>query len=79
MEIMCYNIGDIVHYKGVRLLVVLAVDRCRGCYFRRYASCPTVQIGACCRPWRRSDVIFRKYDKDKKENNHKRVKYERTK
>ena len=73
MKIKCVLLGDIVHYKGVRLQVINAVDKCRGCYFRRYSRCPTEVIGVCCRPWRYDDIIFRQVDKNKAENNHKRI------
>lgn len=72
MNVICIAQGKIVRYNGVRLQVIKAVDKCRGCYFRRYSCCPTEVIGVCCRPWRYDDVIFRKVDKNRTENHHKR-------
>lgn len=69
-------LGEIFKYNGVRLQVVAKVvdskDDCRGCYFKKHVHCPLVIIGACTRPWRDEDVIFRKVDKDKTENLHKK-------
>lgn len=70
MELKIINIGNIVKYNGVRLLVVKAVEGCRGCYFKRLASCHPEQIGVCCPPWRPEAIIFRKFDNNKKENLH---------
>lgn len=70
MELKIKEIGSIVKYNGLRLLVVKAVEGCRGCYFKRQASCHPEVIGVCCPPWRPEAVIFRKYDISKKENLH---------
>lgn len=70
MELKIIEIGNIVKYNGLRLLVVKAVEGCRGCYFKRLASCHPEVIGACCPPWRPEAVIFRKFDNNKKENLH---------
>lgn len=67
-------IGSIVKFKGIRLRICEAIQKCRGCYFRTYTSCPYEIIGVCCRPWRKQDIILRKLDKNKQENNHTRYK-----
>lgn len=77
MELKELPIGSIIKYKGIRLRICEAVQNCRGCYFRKLASCPYNIIGVCCLPWRETNVIFRKIDKNKKENNH--VKYKQKK
>ena len=74
MEIKEINIGKIVKYNGVRLIVVKAVQGCRGCYFKPLQSCNVEVVGACSKPWRCENVIFRKYDENKKENLHGRNK-----
>lgn len=74
MEIKEINIGKIVKYNGVRLIVVKAVQGCRGCYFKHLESCHVEEVGACSKPWRCENVIFRKYDENKKENLHGRTK-----
>lgn len=73
MELKELPLGSIIKYKGIRLRICEAVQNCRGCYFRRYTNCPYDIIGVCCLPWRKDNVIFRKIDKNKKENNH--IKY----
>lgn len=73
MIIMCKPIGSIVRYNGIRLKVAKAVEKCRGCYFRRYSRCPVEEIGVCCHPWRHDNIIFRKIDLRKQENNHSKV------
>lgn len=70
MELKIKEIGNIVKYNGLRLKVVKAVEGCRGCYFKRLASCHPEIGGACCPPWRTEAVIFRKFDNNKKENLH---------
>lgn len=75
MKLKELPIGSIVKYKGLRLRICEAVQQCRGCYFRRYTSCPVDIIGVCCHPWREQDIILRKIDKNKKENNH--IKYKK--
>lgn len=74
MVIKVYDIGKIVKYNGVRLQVVKAVQGCRGCYFKPQKSCQAEIVGACFKPWRSVDVIFRKFDENKKENLHGRRK-----
>lgn len=74
MEIKVYDIGKIVKFNGVRLQVVKAVQGCRGCYFKTQEACHSEIVGACCKPWRCQNVIFRKYDENKKENLHGRTK-----
>ena len=59
------DIGTIVKFHGIRLQIVKAVDGCRGCYFKHQKLCR-----ACSPPFRFDEVIFRKYDKNKKENLH---------
>lgn len=73
MIVICNDIGSIVRYKGVRLKVIKAVEKCRGCYFRRCSRCPVEDIGVCCHPWRADNIIFRKVDLRKKENNHAKI------
>ena len=70
MELKEIDIGKIIKYNGIRLIVVKAVQGCRGCFFKSYASCYVEQVGVCCPPWRLEAIIFRKYDKNKKENLH---------
>lgn len=70
MRLKVIDIGKVVKYKGIRLIVTPAVERCRGCFFKRIAYCHTDVVGACCKPWRNEDVIFRKYDNEKQVNNH---------
>ena len=74
MEIKVYPIGKIIKYKGIRLQVTKAVQSCRGCYFKWLEHCPAEIIGACSKPWRNENIIFRKYDENKKENLHARSK-----
>ena len=64
------SIGAIVKFHGIRLQVVKAVDSCRGCYFKHQKICHESIVGACSPPFRDDNVIFRKYDKNKKENLH---------
>lgn len=64
------DIGSIVKFHGIRLLVVKAVSGCRGCYFKHAKFCHAQIVGACSPPFRQDEVIFRKYDKNKKENLH---------
>lgn len=77
MEMKCFEIDEIVKYNGVRLKVIKAVQECRGCYFRQRKHCPVTIIGACKKPWRLCDIIFRKYDEHKKENLHSKKKEEK--
>lgn len=70
MELKAYPVGYIIKYNGVRLQVVDEVQECRGCYFKFQKDCHPEIVGACSKPWRLSNVIFRKYDKNKKENLH---------
>lgn len=74
MVIKVYDIGKVIKYNGVRLQVVEAVHGCRGCYFKPQEACHSEIVGACCKPWRCKNVIFRKYDENKKENLHGRTK-----
>ena len=62
MVIKVYDIGKVVKYNGVRLQVVKAVQGCQGCYFKTQETCHSEIVGACCKPWRCQNVIFRKYD-----------------
>lgn len=64
------DIGSIVKFHGIRLQVVKAVSGCRGCYFKHSKFCHSQIVGACSPPFRFDEVIFRKYDKNKKENLH---------
>lgn len=64
------DIGSIVKFHGIRLQVVKAVCGCRGCYFKHSKFCHAQKVGACSPPFRFDEVIFRKYDKNKKENLH---------
>ena len=73
MVIKVYDIGKVVKYNGVRLQVVKAVQGCRGCYFKTQETCHSEIVGGT-KPWRSEDVIFRKYDENKKENLHGRRK-----
>lgn len=66
------DIGTIVKFHGIRLQVVKAVDGCRGCYFKHLKLCHASIVGACSPPFRPDEVIFRKYDVNKKENLHAR-------
>ena len=70
MELKEIDIGQIIRYNGIRLIVVKAVQGCRGCYFKTRKSCYAEIVGVCCPPWRKDSVIFRKYDINKKENLH---------
>lgn len=70
MEIECNAVGSIVKFNGVRLKVFPAVNGCQGCFFRRKPGCYPELIGSCCPPWRTNNVIFRKYDENKKESFH---------
>lgn len=76
MEIKYIPIGTVFLYLGIRLQIVEQISdskcKCRGCYFSKLPSCPTLQIGACSRPWRDKNIIFRKVDSNRKENLHKR-------
>lgn len=74
MEIKVYEIGEIVKFNGVRLQVVKEVQGCRGCYFKPQQACYSIIVGACCKPFRHENIIFRKYDENKKENLHGRTK-----
>lgn len=72
MEIKNYPIGAIIKYNDIRLQVIKAIDKCRGCYFNaKRKKCP-MSVGACTPPWRNDLVIFRKIDTNKQENLHKR-------
>lgn len=64
------DIGAIVKFRGLRLQVVKAVDGCRGCFFKHLKFCHASIVGACSPPFRSEEIIFRKYDKNKKENLH---------
>lgn len=77
MIIKIYPIGKIIKYMGIRLQILKAVQDCRGCYFRNKRHCPASLIGACTKPWRDEDIIFRKFDKNRKENLHGRSKNNR--
>ena len=70
MELKIIEGGKIIKYNGIRLQIVEAVDKCRGCYFKRLASCHPEEVGVCFPPWRPEAIIFRKYDKNRKENLH---------
>lgn len=70
MELKVLPLGAVFKYNGVRLRVVARVQECRGCYFNRYAVCPTSIVGACSLPWRDEEIIFRKFDVNRKENLH---------
>ena len=74
MEIKVNEIGKVIKYNGLRLQVVKAVQSCRGCYFKFLVHCHPEKVGACTKPWRQDNVIFRKYDENKKENLHARQK-----
>lgn len=67
------NQGAIVKFHGLRLQVVKAVDGCRGCFFKRLKLCHASIVGACSPPFRKDNIIFRKYDKNKKENLHGKI------
>lgn len=70
MELKVIDVGKFVKYNGIRLQVVRAVDGCRGCYFKKITECPVLFIGACFKPWRKENVIFRKFDNNRIENYH---------
>lgn len=70
MELKIIDIGKIIKFNGIRLQVVEAVDKCRGCYFKKLESCHPEEVGVCFPPWRPEAIIFRKYDKNRKENLH---------
>lgn len=70
MKLKIIEIDKIVKYNGIRLIVTKAVDKCRGCYFKKMKKCHSEIVGVCCPPWRQISIIFRKYDKNKKENLH---------
>lgn len=70
MELKEIDIGQIIRYNGIRLIVVKAVQGCRGCFFKTNKSCNVEIVGVCCPPWRLKPIIFRKYDNNKKENLH---------
>lgn len=70
MELKMLNIGTIIKFNGIRLQIVKAVDRCRGCYFKRLVSCHPEEVGVCLPPWREEAIIFRRFDKNRKENLH---------
>lgn len=72
MKVKILEIGNIIKLFGIRLIVTKAVQGCRGCYFKTKPNCHTNIVGACARPWRSEDVIFRKYDATKIENLHSR-------
>ena len=74
MEIKVNEIGKVLKYNGIRLQVVKAVQSCRGCYFKFQKQCHPEKVGACSKPWRKENVIFRKYDENRKENLHARIK-----
>lgn len=74
MLIKVHEIGKVIKYNGIRLQVVKAVQSCRGCYFKFLAHCHPEKVGACSKPWRLENVIFRKYDENRKENLHARQK-----
>ncbi len=74
MEIKVNEIGKVLKYNGIRLQVVKAVQSCRGCYFKFQKHCHSEKVGACSKPWRKENVIFRKYDENRKENLHARIK-----
>lgn len=74
MEIKVNEIGKVLKYHGLRLQVVKAVQSCRGCYFKFLNHCHPEIVGACSKPWRLDNVIFRKYDENRKENLHARTK-----
>lgn len=74
MEIKVNEIGKVLKYHGLRLQVVKAVQSCRGCYFKFLNHCHPEIVGACSKPWRKENVIFRKYDQNRKENLHARTK-----
>lgn len=70
VELKENDIGKVIKYNGIRLIVVKAIQGCRGCYFKTHKSCNAEIVGVCCPPWRLDAVIFRKYDINKKENLH---------
>ena len=77
-ELIAKSIGTVLRYNGVRLQIVKSVDGCRGCYFNRLRLkfCPyDSYLGTCTDKYRNDNtsVIFRKIDKNRKENLHKRT------
>lgn len=74
MKLKIIDIGKIVKFNGIRLMVTKAIDNCRGCYFKKLKSCHSEVVGVCCQPWRQINIIFRKYDTNRKENLHVRKK-----
>lgn len=80
MEIIVRPTESVFHYNGIRLKVYNAVNGCQGCYFRKLSHCSAEQTGACFKPWRENDVIFRKYDENKIEcfHSYKRKKQRKT-
>ena len=74
MILKCIEIGKIIKFQGIRLQVIPAVQKCRGCYFKKLSSCYSEVVGVCSRPWRDTEIIFRKYDINKKINLHVRKK-----
>ena len=70
MELKKIEVGNIVKYNGIRLIVIKAIEGCRGCYFKRMTACHPDIVGVCCPPWRPEAVIFRKYDINQKDNHH---------
>ena len=70
MELKEIDIGKIIKYNGIRLIVVKAVQGCRGCFFKTHKSCNVEDVGVCNPPWRQDAIIFRKYDTNRKENLH---------
>lgn len=73
MRLKITGVGKIVKYKGIRLIVVKAVDKCRGCFFKRFSSCHPDIVGSCAPPWRDFAIIFRKYDENKSVNYHTKI------
>jgi hypothetical protein len=72
MELKQIEVGKIIKFNGIRLIVTKAVQGCRGCYFKAKEKCHAESVGVCSPPWRKVNVIFRKYDENKKENLHSR-------
>lgn len=70
MKMKILKIGEIIKLFGIRLKVTKAVQGCRGCYFKQKTSCFQEIVGACTRPWRDEEVIFRKFDERRNENLH---------
>lgn len=73
MELKIIEIGHIIKHNGIRLQVIKAVQGCRGCYFKHLKSCYQEEVGVCSPPWRKTPIIFRQYDENKKENLHART------